>query len=48
MAALSTATKNKTLGAALVTIIDRLPARSRPFSSAELAERLVGEEWRKG
>ena len=47
MAALATATKNKTLGAALVTIIDRLPARSRPFSSAELAERLCGEEWRQ-
>lgn len=47
MAALATATKNKVLGAALVTIIDRMPARSRPFSSAELAERLCGEEWRQ-
>ena len=47
MAALATATKNKALGAALVTIIDRMPARSRPFSSAELADRLVGEEWRQ-
>ena len=47
MAALATATKNKVLGAALVTIIDRMPARSRPFSSAELAERLCGDEWRE-
>ena len=47
MAALATATKNTVLGAALVTIIDRMPARSRPFSSAELAERLCGEEWRQ-
>ena len=47
MAALATATKNKVLGAALITIIDRMPARSRPFSSAELAERLCGEEWRQ-
>lgn len=46
-ALLATATKNKTLGAALVSIIDRMPARSRPFSSAELADRLVGEEWRQ-
>lgn len=47
MAALATATKNKVLGAALVTIIDRMPARSRPFSCAELAERLCGDEWRE-
>ena len=47
MAALATATKNKVLGAALVTIIDKIPARSRPFSSAELSERLCGEEWRQ-
>lgn len=47
MAALATATKNKVLGAALVTIIDRMPARSRPFSSADLAERLCGDEWRE-
>lgn len=47
MAALAVATGNKVLGAALVSIIDRLPARSRPFSAQDLADRLVGEETRK-
>ena len=46
MATLATATGNKVLGAALVSIIDQMPARSRPISTAELAERLVGEETR--
>ncbi len=45
-ALLAAATGNKTLGAALVAIIDRMPARSRPFSAADLADRLVGEETR--
>ena len=44
MAAFAIATKNTTLGAALLTIVDRLPARSRPFSAQDLAQRLVGEE----
>ena len=39
-AALAVATKNRTLGAALVSIIDRMPARSRPFSAADLADKL--------
>lgn len=46
MAKLATATGNKVLGAALLSIIDRMPARSRPFSAAELASALVGEEVR--
>lgn len=45
-AALAVATKNRTLGAALVSIIDRMPARSRPFSAADLADKLCGEETR--
>ncbi|NWH07338.1 MAG: hypothetical protein HXY22_01590 [Alphaproteobacteria bacterium] len=44
MAAFAVATKNAPLGAALLTIIDRMPARDRPFSAQELAQRLVGEE----
>lgn len=45
-AVLAVATGNKVLGAALVSIIDRMPARSRPFSAQDLADRLVGEETR--
>lgn len=45
-AALAVATNNRTLGAALVSIIDRMPARSRPFSAADLADKLCGEETR--
>lgn len=45
-ATLAVATGNKALGAALVSIIDRMPARSRPFSAHDLADRLVGEETR--
>ncbi len=46
-ALLAVATKNKTLGAALVSILDRMPARSRPFSAQDLADKLVGEETRQ-
>lgn len=46
MAQLAMATGNKVLGAALQHIVDGMPARERPFSSADLAERLVGEETR--
>lgn len=47
MATLATATGNKVLGAALVSILDRMPAKSRPVSAADLAARLVGDEWRQ-
>ncbi|MEM6824438.1 MAG: hypothetical protein AAF566_04945 [Pseudomonadota bacterium] len=46
MAALAVATKNKPLGAAVMTLLDRMPPRSRPVSAQDLAERLVGEETR--
>ncbi len=46
MVQLALATDNKVLGAALMHIIDGMPARERPFSAADLAERLVGEEAR--
>jgi hypothetical protein len=45
-ALLAAATNNKVLGAALIAVIDRMPARSRPFSARDLADRLVGEEVR--
>ena len=38
------ATGNRVLGAALVSLIDRMPRKDRPFSAAELAEKLVGAE----
>lgn len=47
MAAFAVASGNKVLGAALVSVVDRMPARSRPFSAQDLADRLVGEETRK-
>ena len=46
-ALLAVATNNKVLGAALVAILDRMPARSRPFSAQDLADKLVGEETRQ-
>ncbi|ABD55809.1 hypothetical protein [Jannaschia sp. CCS1] len=46
VALLAVATNNKALGAAIVSIIDRMPARSRPFSAQDLADKLVGEETR--
>jgi hypothetical protein len=47
MAALAVATNNKVLGAAIMAVLDRMPRRERPISTAELAERLVGEETRQ-
>lgn len=44
MAVHAAATGNKVLGAALVSIIDRMPRKDRPFSAAELADKLVGPE----
>lgn len=44
MAEYAVSTSNKVLGAALLALNDRLPRRDRAFSSAELAERLVGPE----
>ena len=38
------ATGNRVLGAALVSLIDRMPRNNRPFSAADLAEKLVGVE----
>ncbi len=46
MAALAVATNNKVLGAAIMSVVDRMPRRDRPLSTAELADRLVGEETR--
>ncbi len=47
MALLAVSTGNKVLGASLVSLIDRLPRKDRPFSAADLADRLVGDETRK-
>ena len=46
LAAFAVASKNRPLGAALVSILDAMPARSRPFSAHDLADKLVGEEQR--
>lgn len=47
MAVLAVATNNKVLGAAIMSVVDRMPRRERPLSTAELADRLVGEETRQ-
>ncbi len=47
LAAFAIATKNRVLGAALVSAIDRMPRKDRPFSAAELADHLCGDETRK-
>ncbi|MBL8561280.1 MAG: hypothetical protein JNN06_03275 [Gemmobacter sp.] len=44
MAVHAAATGNKVLGAAIISIIDRMPRKDRPFSAAELADKLVGPE----
>ena len=44
MAVHAAATGNKVLGAAILSIIDRMPRKDRPFSAADLAEKLVGVE----
>lgn len=46
LATFAVATQNRTLGAALVSVIDAMPARSRPFSAQELADKLCDEETR--
>jgi len=46
IAIFATTTNNKVLGAALMSVVDRMPQRERPISAAELADRLVGEETR--
>lgn len=46
-AMLAVATRNKRLGAALLAVADRLPRSQRPFSTQDLATRLVGDEWRQ-
>ena len=47
LAAFAVATNNRVLGAALVAAIDRMPRKDRPFSAAELADHLCGDETRK-
>lgn len=46
LATFAIATKNAVLGAALCAVCERMPRRDRPFSPADLADRLVGEETR--
>jgi hypothetical protein len=47
LAALAASIKDKELGAALLTRNSGVPINERPFSSQELADALVGDEWRK-
>ena len=44
MAVHAAATGSKVLGAAILSIIDRMPRKDRPFNASELAEKLVGVE----
>lgn len=37
-------TGNRVLASAIVTVVDRLPRHNRPFTSGDLAKRMVGEE----
>ncbi len=46
MAALAIATRDRALGAAVLAAVDRVPVGGRAFSAQELAEKLVGDEWR--
>lgn len=46
LATFAIATQNRALGAALLSALDAMPARSRPFSAQELADKLCGEETR--
>lgn len=46
LATFAIASKNRTLAAALVSVVDAMPAKSRPFSAHDLADKLVGEEQR--
>ncbi|WDR03094.1 hypothetical protein PSQ19_02510 [Devosia algicola] len=47
LAALAASTGDKELAAALLTRNSGLPVNDRAFSSQELADALVGDEWRK-
>lgn len=47
LAALAASTKDKELGAALLTRNSGVPINERAFSSQELADALVGEDWRR-
>ncbi|ADZ70138.1 hypothetical protein [Polymorphum gilvum] len=47
LAALAASTGDKELGAALLTRNSGVPHNERAFSSQELAEALVGDDWRK-
>jgi hypothetical protein len=46
-ALLAVAGKNRKLGAALIAAVDRMPAARRPFSTQDLATKLVGADWQK-
>ena len=46
LATFAVATNNRVLGAALVSVIDAMSARSRPFSAQDLANQLCGDETR--
>lgn len=46
-ATLAVATSDRVLGAAVAALLDRMPARQRVVSPAELAERLIGDDVRQ-
>ncbi len=46
-ALLAVAGKNVKLGAALYAVVDRMPSPRRPFSTQDLAAKLVGADWEK-
>jgi hypothetical protein len=46
-ATLAIATSDRVLGAAVAALLDRMPARQRVVSPAELAERLIGDDVRQ-
>jgi len=45
-ARLAISTDDKVLAAAVMTVLDRRPRKDRPFSVAELAEKVLGEEFK--
>ncbi len=46
LAALAASTKDRELAAVLVARVNRMPHAERPFSPQELADRIVGDEYR--
>lgn len=46
LAALAASTKDRELAAVLVSRVQRIPHAERPFSPQELADRIVGDEYR--